>query len=106
MEVNATVCPRLVCLVTLLFLAGVASADEQSQSLPPGGQPVEVACGVFLANLSTIAERSETFNADLYLSFRWRDARLAFVGDEPKRFLEDSAVEQLKQMWWPEIEFV
>jgi len=104
MDVNVTICSRLVCFVTLLFLPGVAGADEQS--LPPGGQPVEVACGVFLGNLSAIAERSETFNADLYLSFRWRDARLAFVGDEPKRFLEESAVEQLKQMWWPEIEFV
>ena len=72
-----TVCSRLVCFVTLLFLPGVAGADEQS--LPPGGQPVEVACGIFLGNLSAIAERSETFNADLYLSFRWRDARLAFV---------------------------
>jgi len=65
-----------------------------------------VSVGVFLADLSGVAERSETFNADLYLSVRWRDVRLAFAGAEPKRFLEEAAVEQLEQMWWPHIEFV
>ena len=62
--------------------------------------------GAFLADLSGVAERSETFNADLYLSVRWQDARLAFAGAEPKRFLEEAAVEQLERMWWPQLEFV
>jgi hypothetical protein len=74
--------------------------------LPPGKPPVEVAVGFFLANLSGAAERSETFEADLYLSFRWHDPRLAFAGTEPKRFLEEAAVEQLQTMWWPHFEFV
>jgi hypothetical protein len=94
----------LFCLVAFVFLRGVAGADGWSP--PPGSRPVEVAVGIFLANLSGVAERSETFNADLYLSVRWRDARLAFAGAEPKRFMEEAAVEQLKQMWWPQLEFV
>jgi Neurotransmitter-gated ion-channel ligand binding domain len=94
----------LFCLVAFVFLRGVAGADGWSP--PPGSRPVEVAVGIFLANLSGVAERSETFNADLYLSVRWRDARLAFAGPEPKRFLEDAAVDQLKEMWWPQLEFV
>jgi len=94
----------LFLLVAFLFLQGVAGADGGSP--PPGSRPVEVSVGVFLVNLSGLAERSETFNADLYLSVRWRDARLAFDDTAPKRFLEDAAVEQLKQMWWPQLEFV
>ena len=72
----------------------------------PGQPPVKVAAGFFLANLSAAAERSETFEADLYLSFRWHDPRLAFDGSEPKRFLEDAAAEQLNAMWWPQLEFI
>jgi len=48
-----------------------------------------------------VAVRSETFNADLYLSVRWRDVRLASGATEPQRFLEEAAVEQLKHMWCP-----
>lgn len=87
-----------------MLLARAASADETS--LPPGTRPIQVAAGFFLANLSDVAERSETFNADLYLSFRWTDPRLAFEGTEPKRYLEDAAVERLKEIWWPQLEFV
>jgi gamma-aminobutyric acid receptor subunit alpha len=93
-----------VYIAVLLLLRGVAAADEWSP--PPGARPIEVSVGIFLANLSGVAERSETFNADLYLSVRWRDARLAFAGSEPRRFLEEAAVEHLKQMWWPQLEFV
>ena len=64
------------------------------------------ATGFFLANLAGAAERSETFEADLYLTFRWHDPRLAFTGTEPKRFLEEAAVEQLQTMWWPQLEFI
>ena len=72
------------------------AADERW--LPPGRLSVELAAGFFLANLSGAAERSQTFEADLYLSFRWHDPRLAFDGTEPKRFLEDAAVERLKEI--------
>jgi hypothetical protein len=94
----------LFCVAALLWLPRVAVADEAR--LPPGKRPVEVAAGFFLSNLSGAAERSETFEADLYLIFRWHDPRLAFDGTEPQRFLEDAAVEQLKAIWWPQIEFI
>jgi hypothetical protein len=94
----------LLYIAALLWLPRIAVADEAR--LPPGKQPVEVAAGFFLSNLSGAAERSETFEADLYLIFRWHDPRLAFDGTEPQRFLEDAAVEQLKAVWWPQIEFI
>ena len=75
----------LFCLAAQLLLPRAAVADEAWS--PPGKQPVEVAAGFFLSNLSGAAERSETFEADLYLIFRWHDPRLAFAGTDPKRFL-------------------
>ena len=92
------------CAAIFLCLPRIATADETW--LPPSKLPVEVAAGFFLANLSGAAERSETFEADLYLIFRWHDSRLAFAGTEPKRFLEEAAVEQLQTMWWPQLEFI
>ena len=95
----------LLCFVAIfLILRGTTTAEDTW--LPPSKLPVEVTTGFFLANLSGAAERSETFEADLYLTFRWQDPRLAFAGTEPKRFLEDSAIAQLQTMWWPQLEFI
>lgn len=80
----------LCCAAIFLSLRCTVTADETW--LPPSKLPLEVATGFFLANLSGAAERSETFEADLYLTFRWHDPRLAFAGTEPKRFLEEAAV--------------
>ena len=96
--------PALVVAALLLSFPGAVSGEEPS--LPPGERPVVVQAGFFLVNLNGVAERSETFDADLYVNFRWRDPRLAFAGSEPRRFLEDAAVAQLAEMWWPQLEFV
>ena len=101
---SAAAVPALLIALLLLLLAPPVRGEETS--LPPGERPVKVYAGFFLVNLSGVAERSETFDADLYLNFRWQDSRLAFNGSEPKRFLEDAAVAQLAAMWWPQIEFV
>ena len=93
-------------LLLVALLGWPLAASAQATSLPPGERPVQVAAGFYLLNLSGVAERSETFDADLYLSFSWRDARLVFDGSEPRRFLEDAAVDRLKDMWWPHLEFV
>ena len=93
-----------VLLLALLLLPTAVVAEDTS--LPPGERPVPVQTGFFLVNLSSIAERNETFDADLYLSFRWRDTRLAFAGSEPRRYLEEAAVARLAEIWWPHIELV
>ncbi len=61
----------LYAIGLFLWLHSAVTADETW--LPPSALPVEVATGFFLANLSGAAERSETFEADLYLTFRWHD---------------------------------
>ena len=68
--------------IAIFCLCCAATAEETWR--PPTRPPVEVATGFFLANLSGAAERSETFEADLYLTFRWQDPRLAFAGTEPE----------------------
>lgn len=98
---------RLAVLLLLLasFVAPpVLRADEPL--LPPGERPLRVSAGFFLVNLSGVAERNETFEADLYLSFRWRDPRVAFDGDGPREYLEDDAEDRLRTMWRPQLEFV
>jgi hypothetical protein len=74
-------------------------------SLPAGERPVPVHTGVFLLNLSGIGERSTSFDADLYLSFRWHDSRLAFEGATPQRFTDEAAAAQLAEIWWPHLKF-
>lgn len=95
-----------VILVALLLtlLPGPVVGDEIS--LPPGERPVTVHTGFFLVNLSSVAERNETFEADLYVYFRWRDSRLAFEGSEPRRYIDEGATARLAEIWWPAIEFV
>ena len=95
---------RWPAVLLVLLVAASARADELS--LPPGARPVQVAVGFFLVNLSGVAERNETFDADLYLSVRWKDPRVAFAGDAPREYLEDEASERLRTMWSPQLEFV
>ena len=90
-----------------------SAADEAmvlNQLLPPGPQPVPVKTGFYLVNLVSVEERSETFQADIYLSFEWKDTRLAFVpkADEPKVMvlMEDAAGDKLKEIWWPQLEYI
>src|SRR5262245_47083967 len=92
-------------LVALLLLVASSVLGEET-SLPPGERPFPVRTGFFLVNLSGVAERSETFTADLYVNFHWQDSRLAFAGSEPRRYLDDATVARLSEMWWPGIEFV
>jgi hypothetical protein len=102
----------LACAIAYLVLAAVgaeASATE-SVSPPPGPRPIVVSVGFYLLNLVSVDERSETFDADLYIHCRWRDPRLAFepeeVGHDRRIYQGDSAGARLAEIWWPDLEFV
>lgn len=92
-----------VCFLIFLFFATAALAQT---SLPPDGRPVEVEAGFYLLTLSSVDEKGETFDADIYMQFSWMDQRLAHAGQERLIFAEDAASEKLKEIWWPQIEFV
>lgn len=77
---------------------------------PPGTPPVMVKTGFYLLNLASVNERTESFEADLYLQFTWSDPRLAFTpkggGKAPRILVEKDAESALNTIWWPEMEFV
>ena len=75
-------------------------------SLPKEGLPVEVETKFYLLSLSSLNEKAETFDADIYVQFSWQDQRLAHSEPEAMSFAEEGASEKLKEIWWPQIEFV
>jgi hypothetical protein len=86
------------------------SRDDTALSSPPEPLPVQVETSFYLLNLAAVNERAETFDADVYLDFTWHDPRLAFVSktkkDGKRIYTEKAAEDKLKEIWWPEVEFV
>lgn len=93
---------RLACCL-LLIMAATAQATVP---MPPGRMPVKVKVGFFLLNLTGVDEKQETFEADIYLRFRWKDERLKHSGNQPLFYAEDAAREKLGEIWSPQAEFV
>lgn len=98
-------------LLLALGLAGAARSETvEAVSPPPGPRPIRVEIGFYLLNLVSVDERSETFDADLYLSVRWKDPRLAFTtparGHDVQIYQGDTAAARLEEIWWPNLEFV
>ena len=105
-------------LVTLLALLAptsysggvpVESRGDLARSSPPGPLPVRVETSFYLLNLTFVNERSETFDADIYVDFKWQDPRLAFTPttkDGRKIYYEKEAEDKIEEIWWPEVEFV
>jgi hypothetical protein len=97
---------RLFWIVLFSLLASLANTEERVLQFPPPNLPVLVKTSFYLVNLISVDEKNETFFADVYFTFRWIDPRLSFSGDKPQIFLEESALEKLTQIWWPQIEFL
>lgn len=97
--------PLASVLILFLCLAG-ARAQLAGVTLPPDSRPVKVKTGFYLLNLNGLDEKSETFSADIYLSFQWKDSRLVFSGTEPQIFLQEAVTEKFREIWWPQIEYV
>lgn len=77
---------------------------------PPGAPPVAVRTGFYLLNLASVSERTESFEADVYLHFTWSDPRLAFTpkrhGETRRMLGEGETQDVLKGIWWPQVELV
>lgn len=93
-----------LALVFLLLATGLARAGEAAP--PPGERPVKVDVGFYLLNLTSVDERTESFNADIYILFRWHDPRLEHGGKDPQFFAGNGVGEKLEEIWSPQIEFV
>ncbi len=87
----------------LLLMTAVLRATVP---MPPGEKPVKVTVGFFLVNLTGVDEKAETFEADMYLVFLWKDERLKHNGPETLFYAEEAARDKLEEIWSPQLEFV
>ena len=78
--------------------APVKTAPELLERPDPEGTPTRVSAGVFLLDLYKIDDVAQTFSADLILSLRWRDSRLARGMDPGADALRNYP---LAQVWNP-----
>ena len=84
-------------------------AEKQipENTFPPNSLPVKVETTFYLWNLSDIDEKDGTFSAEVYVVARWQDDRLAFnTSDKPLIYTEEAARDKLREIWWPELDFV
>ncbi|MBS0620931.1 MAG: hypothetical protein JSS61_05690 [Verrucomicrobia bacterium] len=97
---------KLLWSLALLLFPFVARADLTS---PPPELPVRIETDFYLLNFLDINEKVETFTADTYFSFKWKDPRLAYTpepGETVRIFVNAAALDKLKKIWRPQIEFV
>lgn len=101
---------RWVFLALIWMSCAMADVENFGNiSIPPPKLPVEVKTAFRLVRLISIDEREQTFKANIYLTFDWVDTRLVFTPrpDEKARiYVEDAVPEQLKKIWWPQIEYM
>lgn len=107
------------CLVYLLLVcaallpsvnyAGSSTQPFYSLTQPPPNLPVTVRVGLNFLHLVSINEYDETFTADIYLYSEWKDPRLAYNAPEgafPRTYIGADCASKLKEIWWPDFEFV
>lgn len=77
------------------------TASNSLLKLPPNqGKPVEVAVGLYIANLADIDQTKETYDLSSYLFATWKDTRLAF---NPQEVTADTKVYKLGEIWDPHL---
>ena len=78
-----------LALLSALLLVQPASALDAGMPGPPAS-PTNVKVGIFLADIVSLDEVNETFEAEFVIGARWVDPRLAFdpveEGSDEKRF--------------------
>jgi hypothetical protein len=80
--------------------------EALEELIQPYQIPMVVKTGFYLLDLISINEHDQTFKADVYFSFSWKDPRLMFTGEKEQIYAEDAAKEKLSTIWWPDPEFI
>jgi len=72
--------------------------------------PTNVHIGLYVDEVTEVDESSNSFRMQGFLDMIWCDQRLAFdsaeVGTDVEIFLEGDAIEELDEIWWPNLEYV
>ena len=102
----------LVPIVTMLLglvLPPRATALDAGMPNPPAS-PTIVKVGIFLADIISLDEVNETFEAEFVIGARWVDPRLAFdpaeAGTEEKLFQGPFQFDEVYSGWWPQLVIV
>lgn len=96
-----------VLLFALFCSPKVFAETPQDLTSPPSSLPVQVETSFYLWDLYNINAKNETFEADIYLSLKWEDPRLAFQGQTgPNYFTDQAAIDKLQTIWWPELDYI
>jgi hypothetical protein len=102
---------RLVVVLLGLVPLAARSGEAPGCRPPPAsvttrpnaaGPPVAVRVGLFVVELASIDEISESFTLDFLMVVRWHDPRLAAVGD----FSLEGCLLRLGELWHPHIGIV
>ena len=87
------------CFVGVMLAGALVEAAPRSRPDPPG-TATEVRVGMFVIDVASIDDASQTYKADILATVRWRDPRLAFVaapgGDDVRVF-------PLTEVWQPDL---
>ena len=71
----------LALLTGIAVAPGVLAASDPAASPAtrpdPEGRATRVSLGVFIVDISEIDDARQTFKADVYVTLRWKDPRLA-----------------------------
>lgn len=88
-----------------------AEGDEITFAVPPNPDgPVLVDLGLYIIAITAINVSDNTFHMEGFLDLIWCDPRQAYsvsqIGQQEEIFLEEAALDKIREMWWPDIVFV
>ena len=85
--------------LSMPLVAFGATPSESAEVSRPTTGPVKVYVTIFIIDVDEINSASQSFDANVYIQYRWRDQRLAHKGSK-------SIVRPLDEIWNPEIQIV
>jgi hypothetical protein len=85
--------------LSMMLVAFGAMPSESAEVSRPTNGPVKVHVTIFVVDVDEIRSASQSFAANVYFQFRWKDQRLAHKGSK-------SIVMPLDEIWNPKIQIV
>jgi hypothetical protein len=89
----------------LVDLFNEYKAGEEPPSLT---DPTLIHIGLYVAEITKIEPKDNTFTIEGYLDLRWQDERLTHMGvmtGHPAHFMEHAAEKVVEHIWWPDVTF-
>lgn len=85
--------------LSILLVAFGATTSESFEVSRPSNGPVKIHVSIFMVDLDEVTSANQSFDANVYIMYRWQDKRLAHKGSK-------SIVRSLNEIWNPRIQIV